>query len=59
MELGFYFYFLLDDLALNGMTLVLSVDMNVGVSIETHMTCDKPYIFNTKKKKKGDNTTYF
>jgi hypothetical protein len=34
----------MDSLALNDMTLILGVDMNINVSIETHVTYDKPFI---------------
>jgi hypothetical protein len=32
----FIFYFLMDDLAFNDMTFLLSVNMDIDVSIETH-----------------------
>jgi hypothetical protein len=38
------FYFFLDDLALKDMTLILGVDMNASVSIETHIIYDKLFI---------------
>jgi hypothetical protein len=40
----FCFFFYTDDLALNNMTLILCVDMNVVVSIETHVSYNKPLI---------------
>jgi hypothetical protein len=38
----------MDDLTLNDMTLILGVDMNASVSIETHVTYDKPFILTEK-----------
>jgi uncharacterized membrane protein len=37
-------YFFINDLTLNDMILILDVDMNATVSIETHVTYDK-YLF--------------
>jgi hypothetical protein len=37
-----------DDLALNDMALILGADMDVDVSIETHMTYDNPLILTKK-----------
>jgi hypothetical protein len=39
----------MDDLALNDITLILGVDMNASVSIETHVTYDKSFIFYGKE----------
>jgi hypothetical protein len=36
----FYFIFFIDDLELNDMILILGVDMNASVSIETYVTCN-------------------
>jgi hypothetical protein len=45
LEFGsFVFYFFINDLALNDMKLILGIDINANVSIETHMTYDKPFI---------------
>jgi hypothetical protein len=38
----------MDDLAFNDITLILGVDMNARMSIETYMTYDKPFIFYGK-----------
>jgi hypothetical protein len=38
----------MDDFAHNDMTLILGIDMNTNVSIETHITYDKPFIFYRK-----------
>jgi hypothetical protein len=38
----------MDDLALNDMTLILGVDMNTSVAIETHMTYNKPFMLTEK-----------
>jgi hypothetical protein len=38
----------MDDLTLNNMILILCVDMNASVSIETHMIDDKPFILMEK-----------
>jgi predicted RNA-binding protein len=46
------FYFFMDDLTLNDMTLILSVDVNNVVLIETHVSYDKLFILIKKKKKK-------
>jgi predicted RNA-binding protein len=46
------FCFFMDDLTLNDMTLILSVDVNNVVLIETHVSYDKLFIFIKKKKKK-------
>jgi hypothetical protein len=40
----FLFFIFLDDFALKDMTLILGVDMNASVSIETHITYDKLFI---------------
>jgi hypothetical protein len=51
LELGsffFSFFFLTDDLTLNDMTLILGVNMNASVSIETHVMYDKPFILKKK-----------
>jgi hypothetical protein len=43
----FFFIFIfifMDYLELNDMTLILSVDMNARISIETYVACDKPFI---------------
>jgi hypothetical protein len=44
--LFFFFFFGLhmDNLTLNDMKLILGIDINANVSIETHMTYDKPFI---------------
>jgi hypothetical protein len=44
----FLVFFFLDDLTLNDITLILGVDMNIVVSIETHMTYNKPFILMKK-----------
>jgi len=44
----------MDDLALNDMALILSVDMNVNVSIEIHIKYDKLLIL----RKKSDREAY-
>jgi hypothetical protein len=44
----FCFFVFMDDLAFNDMTLILSVNMNASVSIETHVKCDKPFILTEK-----------
>jgi len=36
LGVGFFFFFSMDDLAFNDMTLILSVNMDVNLSIETH-----------------------
>jgi predicted RNA-binding protein len=46
------FYFFMDDLTLNDMTLILSVDVNDVVLIETHVSYDKPFILIKKIKSK-------
>jgi len=48
-----FFFFFMDDLALNDIILILSVDMNASVSIETHVKCEKPFILT-----KNDKGTY-
>jgi hypothetical protein len=50
MELGllFCFYIYMDDLAHNDMALILGADMNIGVSIKTCVTYDKPFILTEK-----------
>jgi hypothetical protein len=40
----FFFCFYTDDFTLTDMTLILGVDMNVVVSIETHVSYNKPLI---------------
>jgi hypothetical protein len=40
----------MDSLALNDMTLILGFDMNVNVSIETHVTYDKPFILTDSEQ---------
>jgi hypothetical protein len=52
----FYFYFYW--MAWHCMTLVLGANITVGMSIETHLTCDKPFILKNKNKK-DDKATYF
>jgi hypothetical protein len=47
-KFGVFFFFLIDDLTLNGKTFILGVDMNANVSIEAHMTYDKPFILTEK-----------
>jgi hypothetical protein len=49
----YYYLFFMDDLELNDITLILNVDMNASVSIETHVKCDKPFILI-----KNDKGTY-
>jgi hypothetical protein len=44
------FCFHMDSLALNDMTLILGFDMNVNVSIETHVTYDKPFILTDSEQ---------
>jgi len=46
------FCFFMDDLTLNDMTLILSVDVNDVVLIETHVSYDKPFILIKKIKSK-------
>jgi hypothetical protein len=43
LNLGFFFVFFYD-LTFNNMTLILDFDMNVSVSIETHVTYNKSFI---------------
>jgi hypothetical protein len=43
-----FFFFLIDDLAFNDKTLILGVNMNASVSIETQVTFDKPFILTKK-----------
>jgi hypothetical protein len=38
----------MDDLAPNDISLILDVDMNANMSIETHITYNKPLIFYGK-----------
>jgi hypothetical protein len=61
LDLSFFFFFIFffwpDDLILNGVTLILNVDMNADVSIETHINYDKLLIFK-KRKKKCDKGVY-
>jgi hypothetical protein len=40
----------MDNLVLNGMTLILGIDMNTSVSAETHVTYDKPLILMENKQ---------
>jgi hypothetical protein len=35
----------MNDLTLNNMTLIISIDINTNLSIKTHVTYDKPVIF--------------
>jgi hypothetical protein len=49
LEFGsFVFYFFINDLALNDMTLILGIDMNARVLIETHVMYDKLFILTKK-----------
>jgi hypothetical protein len=50
LELGFFFFFFfsMDDLTLNDVVLILNADMDVDLSIETHMKYDKLLIFRKK-----------
>jgi hypothetical protein len=47
----------MDSLTLNDMTLILGVDMNANVSIETHVTYDKPFILMDSRQNL-DRVTY-
>jgi hypothetical protein len=42
----------MDELELNDIILILGVNINANVSIEIHMTYDKPFIFMKKIIKK-------
>jgi hypothetical protein len=55
----FFFFFSLriDSLTLNDMTLILGIKMNTNVSIETHVTYDKPFIL-TDSRQNLDRVTY-
>jgi hypothetical protein len=44
----FFFSFSIDDLTLNDVALILGVDMDTDVSIETHMKYDKLLILRKK-----------
>jgi hypothetical protein len=48
----FFYFFFINELTLNNVTLILSVDMNDDVSIETHIKYDKLVILRKKKKKR-------
>jgi len=49
LEFGsFVFYFFINDLALNDMTLILGIDMKARVLIETHVMYDKLFILTKK-----------
>jgi hypothetical protein len=48
----FFFFFFIDDLTPNDVALVLGADMDVDLSIETHMKYDKLLIL-MKKVTKG------
>jgi len=47
-ELGFLFFVLFDDLALEYVALTLGSDIDTDVSNETHVTDDKPLILSVK-----------
>jgi hypothetical protein len=47
-ELGFLFFVLFDDLALEDVALTLGSDIDTDVSNETHVTDDKPLILSVK-----------
>lgn len=49
----------MDDLILNDVILILNVDMDTDVSIETHMYYDKLLIFRKKRKKKKSDKGLF
>jgi len=55
----FFFFFCLhmDSLMLNNMTLILCIDMNSNVSIETHVTYDKLFILIDSRQNQ-DRVTY-
>jgi len=62
LEPSFFFLFSffslqMDSLTLNDMTLILDVDMNANVSIETHVTYDKPFILMDSRQNL-DRVTY-
>jgi len=58
LNLGpFFFSLQMDSLTLNDMTLILGVDMNANVSIETHVTYDKPFILMDSRQNL-DRVTY-
>jgi len=44
----FFFFFSMDDLALNDVTLILDTNVYANVSIETHMKYDKLLILRKK-----------
>jgi hypothetical protein len=44
----FFFFFLMDDLAINDMLLILGVDMNASVSIKTYVIYNKLFILTKK-----------
>jgi hypothetical protein len=48
LELGIFFFFSIDDLTLNDVTLILGTDIDADVSIETHMKYDKLLILMKK-----------
>jgi hypothetical protein len=54
-RVGFFFffssYFSMDDLAFNGVALILDTDIDANVSIETHMKYDKLLILKKKVTK--------
>jgi hypothetical protein len=45
---GVFFFFSMDDLALNDVTLILDTNVYANVSIETHMKYDKLLILRKK-----------
>jgi hypothetical protein len=47
----------MDNLTLNDMKLILGIDINANVSIETHMTYDKPFIL-IDSRQNLDRVTY-
>jgi hypothetical protein len=47
----------MDSLTLNDMTLILCIDMNSNVLIETHVTYDKPFILIDSRQNQ-DRVTY-
>jgi hypothetical protein len=49
----FFFFSSMDDLALNDVTLILGANMDVDMSIETHIKYDKLLILIRKKSDKG------
>jgi hypothetical protein len=49
----FFFFFFMDDLALNDLTLILSTDINVDVSIETHMKHGRLLILRIKVREES------